>query len=76
MFDKPDAQPAWAKYGAEMVDTPLNREVVLAAAAQGLVLLKNAEATLPLRRSAVKTVALVGPNVRARPGRLSALSVP
>jgi beta-D-xylosidase 4 len=64
MFDKPEAQPAWAKYGAETVNTPANRETVLAAAAQGLVLLVNKAKALPLKTSAVKRLALVGPNVQ------------
>ena len=64
IFDKPDRQPSWAKYGAETVNTPVNRDTVLAAAAQGLVLLVNKAQTLPLRKSEVKTVALVGPNVQ------------
>jgi beta-D-xylosidase 4 len=64
MFDKPEAQPAWAKYGAETVNTPANRETVLAAAAQGLVLLVNKAKALPLKTSAAKRLALVGPNVQ------------
>jgi beta-D-xylosidase 4 len=64
IFDKPEVQPSWAKYGAETINTPVNRDTVLAAAAQGLVLLVNKAKTLPLRKSAVKTVALVGPNVQ------------
>jgi beta-D-xylosidase 4 len=64
MFDKPEAQPAWAKFGAETVNTPANRETVLAAAAQGLVLLVNKAKALPLKTSAVKRLALVGPNVQ------------
>ena len=63
MFDAPEAQPAWAKLGAEAVNTPANRETVLAAAAQGLVLLVNKKQTLPFSASKVKSLALVGPNV-------------
>ena len=50
IFDKPEAQPAWAKYGAETANTPHNREIVLAAASQGLVLLVNDKKALPLSK--------------------------
>ena len=63
MFDRPEAQPPWAQLGAEAVNTPANRETVLAAAAQGLVLLVNKKQTLPFSASKVQSLALVGPNV-------------
>jgi beta-glucosidase-like glycosyl hydrolase len=41
MFDEPEVQPAWAQYGSEQINSTRNREIVLEAAAQGLVLLVN-----------------------------------
>ena len=88
MFEKPhdapggsggggSSQPAWSKYGQEQINTAQNRNLVLEAAQQGLVLLKNAKPTdgggggrggasglgLPLDSTAIKSLALVGPNV-------------
>ena len=38
-------QPAWSKFGQEQINTVENRNLVLEAAQQGLVLLKNAKPT-------------------------------
>jgi len=52
----------FAHLGAEAVDAPNNRALALEAALQGVVLLKNDAATLPLDRSKVKKLALIGPH--------------
>jgi beta-glucosidase len=44
------------------LDDPENDRVALDGAREGIVLLKNAKAALPLERSAIKSIAVVGPN--------------
>ena len=52
----------YAKLGPEAVDTPAHRTLALDAARQGIVLLKNAGRTLPLKPTEVKRLALIGPH--------------
>jgi len=64
MFD-PDAGQPFRTFGAAMVDTAAHRQLALEAARQGVVLVKNDGGALPLSRSAVRTLAAVGPNAAA-----------
>ena len=59
LFDHPYVEDA--EETARLVDSPPHREVALQAARESLVLLKNANATLPLRKD-LKTIAVIGPN--------------
>ncbi|MCL6713414.1 glycoside hydrolase family 3 C-terminal domain-containing protein [Pseudomonas sp. R2.Fl] len=66
LFDRPYVDDAEAS--AHVVNSDAHREVALQAARESLVLLKNADAALPLRKD-LKTVAIIGPN--ADDGRYS-----
>lgn len=66
LFDRPYVDDADAS--ARIVNSDEHREVALQAARESLVLLKNANAALPLRRE-LKTIAVIGPN--ADDGRYS-----
>lgn len=55
LFDKPHT-------GGGEVDTPEQRAVARTAAAESIVLLKNSAGVLPLDRSKVRSIAVVGPN--------------
>ena len=52
----------YAKLSAADVDTPAHRALALEAALQGIVMLKNDAATLPLNASTVGKLALIGPH--------------
>jgi beta-glucosidase-like glycosyl hydrolase len=54
-FDPPALQP-WGQYGLGVVDTSAHRALAQDAAAQGFVLLKNINRTLPLNHRAVRRV--------------------
>ena len=58
-FDDPSRQP-YAQIGTEQICS--KQLLSLEAAQQSVVLLKNADAALPLRAAAIKSVAVVGPN--------------
>ncbi len=60
MFDPPARVP-YTKYTIKDNDTPEHGEVALKVARQSLVLLKN-DGILPLDRSKVKRIAVIGPN--------------
>jgi beta-glucosidase len=60
MFDPADQVP-FSKYTIKDNDTPDHRQVALAIARQSLVLLKN-DGILPLDRSKIKRIAVIGPN--------------
>lgn len=60
LFDPPDRVP-YSKYTTKDNDTPQHREVALELARQSLVLLKN-DGILPLDRSKLKRIAVIGPN--------------
>jgi beta-glucosidase len=60
LFDPADQVP-YAKYTRQDNDTPEHSRVALELARQSLVLLKN-DGILPLDRSKLKTIAVIGPN--------------
>ena len=61
VYDPPARLP-WAGYTYEsIVDSPKQRALALEAARKSIVLLKNADDTLPLRRD-LKSLAVIGPN--------------
>lgn len=60
LFDPADKVP-YSKYTIKDNDTPQNRQVALEIARQSLVLLKN-DGILPLDRSKLKRIAVIGPN--------------
>ena len=57
----PSANP-YTKMGPEVVDTPMHRQLALEGALQGQVLLKNQGDHLPLKKSSIKKLALIGPH--------------
>jgi beta-glucosidase len=57
LFDHPHTSG-----GGGEVDTPEQRAVALKGATEGIVLLKNAGALLPLDAAKVKSIAVIGPN--------------
>jgi beta-glucosidase len=61
IFDAPYVDPAEAERLANAVD---HQMLALDAARRSIVLLKNNTGTLPLDRSRIKTLAVVGPNAR------------
>ena len=68
-FDPPELQP-YRSIGADAVCTAASKALAFEAAAQGIVLLKNAGGgdlphALPFDRTAVRTLALIGPNAGA-----------
>ena len=59
LFDRPYADPADAE---RVTNTPEHRALARLAADEAVVLLKNANHTLPLDPAKIKTLAVVGPN--------------
>ena len=59
-FDSPESVP-YNTISFDVVDSPAHRELALDAARQSIVLLKNDNNFLPLQKSELKTVAVVGP---------------
>jgi beta-glucosidase len=55
-FDRPQADSSLPLY------SPESRAIALQAAREGIVLLKNRDHLLPLDRSKIKTIAVIGPN--------------
>jgi beta-glucosidase len=49
------------------LDNPENSQIALQGAREGIVLLKNDQKILPLDRSKVKTIAVIGPNANIMP---------
>ncbi len=66
MFDPPSIQP-YLNISLAEVNSPAHQQLALEAAHQGMVLLKNADNTLPLAASKIKTLAVIGPNGNALP---------
>jgi len=64
LFDPPD-KVAYSKYTIKDNDTPEHGKVALELARQSLVLLKN-DGILPLDRSRLKKIAVIGPNGNSR----------
>jgi len=60
MFDPPE-QVAYARIPYEVVDSPGHRALALQAAREAIVLLKNENNLLPLRKD-VESIAVIGPN--------------
>ena len=59
LFENPYVDPARAE---QMTDTPEDRQLAAEAARRSIVLLKNQNNILPLDRSKLKSVAVIGPN--------------
>lgn len=59
-FDPPERVP-YNRIGFDVVDSPTNRQLAVEAARQSIVLLKNDQNFLPLEKSKLKTVAVIGP---------------
>ncbi len=60
MFDAPE-HVKWAQIPITVLDQPANRQVALRTARESMVLLKNANHALPLRKD-LGTIAVIGPN--------------
>jgi beta-glucosidase len=63
MFDPPEMVP-FSRIPIEANDSPANRELALRAARESIVLLKNEQNLLPLKKE-IKTIAVIGPNADA-----------
>ena len=59
-FDPLDRLP-WSKIPLDVIDGPAHRALSLKAARQSIVLLKNQNSLLPLDRTTLKRVAVIGP---------------
>jgi len=63
MFDPPEMVP-YARIPFSQNDTPEHRQLALKSARESIVLLKNANHTLPLKKN-LKSIAVIGPNADA-----------
>jgi beta-glucosidase len=63
MFDPPDMVP-YARIPFSQNDTPEHHQLALKTARESIVLLKNANRTLPLKKD-LKSLAVIGPNADA-----------
>ncbi|HEY1343342.1 MAG TPA: glycoside hydrolase family 3 C-terminal domain-containing protein [Bryobacteraceae bacterium] len=61
VFDPPEMVP-YSKITADVIDSQAHRELALKTALESIVLLKNANRFLPLNKSAVRSVAVIGPH--------------
>ncbi|CAI0375654.1 unnamed protein product [Linum tenue] len=61
-FDGDPRSQLYGKLGPKDVCTPENQELAREAARQGIVLLKNNAGALPLSPTAIKNLAVIGPN--------------
>ncbi|KAF2570016.1 hypothetical protein F2Q70_00006351 [Brassica cretica] len=61
LFDGNPKQGRYAKLGSNDICTSSHRELALEAARQGIVLLKNDHKLLPLKKSHVSSLAIIGP---------------
>jgi beta-glucosidase len=59
-FDPPEMVP-YSKYGPEMIDSAAHRQLALRTAQESIVLLTNRDNFLPLDKSRIKTLAVIGP---------------
>ena len=64
MFDPPEKVP-YTQIPPAVVDSPQHRALARQMAQESIVLLKNADRTLPLNRN-LKTIAVIGPNAHVR----------
>ncbi|MBJ2174213.1 glycoside hydrolase family 3 C-terminal domain-containing protein [Aureibaculum sp. A20] len=60
MFDAPEKVP-YSKISMDVVSSPKHRALALETAQKSMVLLKNEDNTLPLKKN-IKSIAVVGPN--------------
>ena len=60
LFDPPEKCP-YSKIGIDQNDTPEHRQLALQLARESFVLLKN-DGVLPLNRSKIKSIAVIGQN--------------
>jgi beta-glucosidase len=65
MFD-PDKMVKYAQIPISQNDTPEHRKLALKAAHESIVLLKNENNTLPVRKD-IKTIVVIGPNANSEP---------
>ena len=63
LFDPPDKCP-YSRIGIDQNNTPEHRQLALQVARESLVLLKN-DGVLPLDRSKIKRIAVIGPNANS-----------
>ncbi|KAG8364117.1 hypothetical protein BUALT_Bualt19G0093500 [Buddleja alternifolia] len=61
-FDGDPSKQLYGNLGPKDVCTSQNQELAREAARQGIVLLKNAQGSLPLSPTAIKSLAVIGPN--------------
>lgn len=61
-FDGDPRKQPYSELGPKDVCTPKHQELAREAARQGIVLLKNSPGSLPLSPTAIKTLAVIGPN--------------
>lgn len=61
-FDGDPKKQPYGDLGPKDVCTPEHQELALEAARQGIVLLKNTAGSLPLSSTAIKSLAVIGPN--------------
>ena len=59
-FDPPE-MVAYTKISPEVIDSPTHRRLALRSAQESIVLLSNRDNFLPLDRSKIKTIAVIGP---------------
>lgn len=59
-FDPPEVVP-YNKLGADVIDSPAHRKLALRTAQESIVLLNNEKHLLPLDKSKIQTVAVIGP---------------
>ena len=65
LFDPPEQCP-YSKIGIDQNDTPQHEALALKVAEEAIVLLKN-DGVLPLNRSRIKRIAVIGPNADTAP---------
>jgi beta-glucosidase len=59
-FDPPDMVP-YSKFGPDMIDSQAHRQLALRQAQESIVLLANNNNFLPLDKTKIKTLAVIGP---------------
>lgn len=59
-FDPPDMVP-YNKFGSDVIDSTAHRQLALRTARESIVLLANENHLLPLDKSKIKTLAVIGP---------------
>ncbi len=59
-FDPPEMVP-WSKLGIETIDSPAHRQLALRTAHESIVLLANENHLLPLDKSKIQSIAVIGP---------------